>query len=87
MTTARTSGTYTPAPARGDCRTGKVQYATRKQARRSAKKLAAEKLNVFLCPTCHWFHVGHLPQRVRSGEISKDAWLKTTRRRRRKATK
>lgn len=87
MSRARSSGTYTPPSARGDCKSGKVQYASRKQARQAAKHLPGETLSTYPCPDCEWFHVGHVPQRVRNGAISKDAWLnpKPRRRRRRKA--
>lgn len=66
-------GSYVPAPARGDCPSGKVQYASRKQARRDASRIAG-RIGVFNCPDCDWFHLGHLPQRVRNGEIDKPAW-------------
>lgn len=73
MTSPR--GIYEPPPARGECPSGKVQYATRKQARRDARRLRGDNLAVYPCPTCEWFHLGHRPQRVRNGDIDKAAWL------------
>src|SRR4051794_28458096 len=87
MSRARSSGTYTPASGRGDCRSGKVQYSTRKQARQAAKHLPGERLGTYFCETCEWFHVGHMPQRVRSGLVDKDAWLDSKSRKRRRVRK
>lgn len=75
MSRPRTSGTYVPGPARGDCASGKVQYATRKQAKAWARKVhRGESVGVYLCE-CGWHHIGHKPSRVRNGEIDKAAWL------------
>lgn len=76
MTTyrSRRKPAYTPAPARGDCPTGKVQFATRKQARRGARFRSLDRLSVYRCEECAFFHLGHLPDRVRNGEVDKDAW-------------
>jgi hypothetical protein len=78
MTTyrARPSGVYIPPPARGSCPTGKVQFASRKQARRGAKYRSIS-LSAYRCEDCDWWHLGHLPQRVRNGEVDKAAWLET----------
>lgn len=73
--TSPTSGTYTPPPAHGSCPSGKVQFATRKQARRGAK-FRAVRLSVYRCERCGWYHLGHLPDRVRNGEVDKGAWLR-----------
>jgi len=81
---ARSSGTHTPGSARGDCRSDKVQYPTRKEARHAARHLPGEKLGTYRCPFCGWFHVGHIPQRVRAGEVDKSAWLDSKSRKRRK---
>lgn len=76
-----TSGAYIPAPARGDCPSGKVQYASRKQAKAWAKKAhrAGDPMGAYPCGDCGWFHIGHKPTRVRNGEVDKDAWLRATR--------
>lgn len=73
----RTGGTYTPPAGRGSCPTGKVQFATRKQARWGRRDGAT--LSVYRCTDCDWWHLGHLPQRVRNGAVDKDAWLNSTR--------
>lgn len=73
--TSPTSGTYTPAPARGDCPSGKVQFATRKQARRGTRYRAA-RMSAYRCERCGWWHAGHLPVRVRNGDVDKAAWLR-----------
>lgn len=76
--TSPTSGTYTPPPGRGRCPTGKVCFATRKQARQSRRKVSSsDPIGIYRCPACDWFHLGHKPQRVRNGEIDKSAWLRT----------
>ena len=75
--TSPTSGTYTPAPARGSCPSGKVQFATRKQARRGAKfRASLGRVSAYKCGQCAFWHLGHLPERVRNGEVDKDAWLR-----------
>lgn len=73
--TSPTSGSYTPGPATGGCRTGKLQFATRKQAKARARTMRGSGLNAYRCEHCDWFHLGHKPQRVRNGEIDKAAWL------------
>lgn len=71
--------TYVPAPAHGDCSTGKWQYATRKQAK-AAKSLKGRRdggLRPYRCPHCSWFHLGHQPKTVRRGTYDKSKWLAT----------
>jgi hypothetical protein len=77
MSAPRTSGTYVPPPARGDCPSGKVQFATRKQARRGARFRAIKGVGVYRCDECSWWHLGHLPDRVRNGEVDKAAWIRS----------
>lgn len=81
MTTrrSRAGGTYVVPPSRGDCPSGKMQFAQRKQARAAARNLNASSLGVYRCPSCDWFHVGNMPERVRNGEVDKAAWLRATR--------
>jgi hypothetical protein len=74
---ARRKPVYVPPPARGSCPSGKVQFASRKQARKGARFRSLSGLSVFKCDRCEFFHLGHLPQRVRNGEIDKAAWLET----------
>lgn len=77
--TSPNSGTFTPSAARGDCSTGKVQFANRKQAKRGRRFRNLEGVSVYRCTECDWFHLGHLPKRVKNGEVDKSAWLKATR--------
>lgn len=65
---------YVPPPAHGSCRSGKVQFATRKQARQGRRTIADSSLTIYRCGECDWFHLGHLPQRVRNGEVDKAVW-------------
>lgn len=66
--------TYTPSPARGECSSGKVQFANRRQARSTRKRMGDSSLAVYRCH-CGWWHLGHVPRRVRNGDIDKAAWL------------
>jgi hypothetical protein len=63
---------------RGNCPSHKVAYASRAQAKKSARKHQDKSLGVYRCLDCDWFHLGHKPQRVRNGEIDKDDWLAAT---------
>lgn len=72
--TARNTGTYVPAPARGACPSGKIQFASRKQARRNRRRIADSSLSAYLCPECGWFHLGHQPKTVRRGTYDKAKW-------------
>jgi hypothetical protein len=66
--------TYTPAPSRGSCSTGKVQFASRKQARKGRQRIADSSLHAYRCPDCSWWHLGHYPARVRNGSLDKAEW-------------
>lgn len=66
-------------PARGSCSSGKVQFATRKQAKAAARTYRDAGLGAYPCDDCSWFHIGHTPQRVRNGDVPKSAWLDATR--------
>lgn len=45
------------------CRkTGKVVYRSEAEARKWAKKIrkaAKTKMKAYVCPWCHWWHIGH----------------------------
>lgn len=75
--TSPTSGAFTLPPARGSCPTGKVQFASRKSARRYRRKMGSGPVSAYRCD-CGWFHLGHLPARVRTGEVDKAEWLRAT---------
>ena len=76
MSRARTSGTYVPPPSRGACPTGKVEFATRKQAKSWRRKMDGDPVGAYRCGECEWWHLGHKPGRVRNGEIDKADWLR-----------
>lgn len=47
------------------CPTGKKTFGTRKDARRfksRARGLHRERLGVYLCSSCGFFHLGHTPK-------------------------
>lgn len=69
---------HVPAPARGECSSNKIQFANRKQAKAAARRLPGHAMGTYRCPECDWFHIGHRPQRVRNGEISKTDWINAT---------
>lgn len=75
--TSPTSGTYTLLPARGSCPSGKVQYANRKQAKRFRRKRGGGPVGTYQCDDCGFWHMGHMPRRVRTGRVSKAEWLRT----------
>lgn len=39
----------------------KRRYATRADAKRSARTHPEDGVAPYRCPTCDWFHVGHYP--------------------------
>lgn len=55
---------------------GKVIHLTRKAARRAARETpAGGRCRAYPCPSNpeHW-HIGHLPDAVRSGQIDRDRY-------------
>jgi hypothetical protein len=66
---------YVPPPAPGNCPSGKWQYANKRQARNARRRLNDTSLRIYRCPDYSWLHIGHIPQRVRNGDIDKAAWL------------
>jgi len=53
------------------CPTGKRGYFTRADARAAKRTHANKGLSVYECPACHDWHLGHLPRKVRRGEITR----------------
>lgn len=70
---------YEPASGHGSCPSGKIQFASRKQARRQRRRLADSSLAAYRCDECGWFHVGHQPASVRNGRYDKADWLGSAR--------
>ena len=60
------------------CR-GKIRYQTRADAKKARRRIYSARLpgrdgplSAYLCDVCDYFHLGHLPQVVRRGEVSRD---------------
>lgn len=57
----------------------KVRYDTRAKAKRARKQMRSDgralgKIQAYFCLHCGFFHLGHLPQSVRSGRQDKAEW-------------
>ncbi len=60
---------------------GKIQHITRKAAKRHVRSLPREHLSVYRCPAgTDMFHVGHLPEKVLSGDTDRRTMFAHTRR-------
>lgn len=62
--------------ARGKgCRTGKVKYERRSDARKAARNLTGSlgRMNPYRCPLCRWYHIGHPKEDIVTGEIETEA--------------
>lgn len=67
---------YLLPASRGNCPTGKWEYASRKQARHARTRYHQDHtLRAYRCDQCGFFHLGHQPQVVRRGTYDKAAWL------------
>jgi hypothetical protein len=59
------------ATAAGRCPTcGKVRYLTRRGARKVARRRSMRTVSAYRCGD--FWHLGHLPDRVRTGQDSRD---------------
>ncbi len=63
-----------------ECR--KWKFYTRAEARRARRNLYGRRrghhdgpLSIYRCPTCDFYHLGHLPARVRNGALDKDRYV------------
>jgi hypothetical protein len=57
----------------------KIRYNNRKKAREARRRTPSpNSLNIYCCPACGWYHIGHMPEDVRRGTVSKDVWLAKT---------
>jgi len=57
----------------------KVRYPNRKKAREARRRTpSGGHLNIYHCPWCGWYHLGHLPRDIRRGKTEKDVWLYRT---------
>lgn len=58
--------------------TGKKSYTSKRDARSARRRHhAGAQLNVYRCTSCGFLHLGHMPQRVRSGDVEKTDWMRT----------
>ena len=56
-----------------DC--AKYGFHTRRDAKKMEKQYPEEHMRPYQCPVDEAFwHLGHLPDRVRSGDVSADEW-------------
>jgi len=58
----------------GVCKSGKKAFWTMAGARqlvKTLKKLGGKGLHAYDCPHCAYFHVGHLPESIRRGRVTK----------------
>lgn len=60
----------------GSCRaTGKIAFTSRREAKARRRKIpGGTKLNIYRCPACDYLHLGHMPQAVRNGQLTKPDW-------------
>lgn len=60
----------------GVCQTtGKRSYGTRKVAKRTLRRVhQGARMQAYRCGHCGFFHVGHIPDDVRSGVFDKADW-------------
>ncbi|WP_416565111.1 hypothetical protein [Nocardia testacea] len=50
----------------------KRRYITRRDARRVARTLPGNHISTYECEELPGWHIGHLPNRVRWGEVTRD---------------
>jgi len=54
---------------------GKRRYNSRREARAHRNRLkGGGPLNIYLCPFCGCYHLGHMPRDIRRGKTGKDNW-------------
>lgn len=52
---------------------GKFSYASRKHAKKHARKMSRSELSAYQCPhNPNRWHIGHLPRKVIAGQIGRD---------------
>lgn len=53
-------------------REDKILYSDRGEARKARQKLRHRNLHVYPCPSGNGFHLGHMPEVIRSGRMTRD---------------
>ena len=66
-----------------DC---KWKFETRADAKRARRAIYGKRqqhkggpLSIYRCDDCGFYHLGHMPQRVRNGEIDRRDWQEAIR--------
>lgn len=59
--------------------TGKIRYFDKSGARKARRHMMARgkvkgKLSAYICEFCGFYHLGHMPKAVRTGELDKGEW-------------
>ena len=54
----------------GSCPSGKREYPSRRSAKVHSARLRSQGVREYQCEQCGAWHVGHLPARVRRGELT-----------------
>lgn len=59
--------------------TGKKMWSSRREAKLAARRVnRGEHMSAYRCEGCDWFHIGHIPEAVRTGERSRDQLVHRT---------
>lgn len=54
--------------------TGKQQFVSKRGAKMMRRVLRGESLAVYECQFCEYWHLGHLPAAIISGELGRDIY-------------
>lgn len=61
------------------CACAKRRFLTRKEARKFMRRHPSQRMAAYRCPGAdELWHVGHRPDAVQQGRLSKDEWLSRT---------
>lgn len=63
----------TPIPGGSICpTTGKRMWSSRRQVKLTARRVnPGEHMSAYRCPACDWWHIGHMPNAVRTGDLDR----------------
>lgn len=66
-----------PPTCLGRCQPcNKITYQTRKDARTAAKRFPAADSRPYRCPHAEGWHLGHLHEYVRTGQVDRTVWYR-----------
>lgn len=62
-----------PVPEGSLCdSTGKKMWSSRQQAKLVARRVnPGQHMSAYRCEGCDWFHIGHMPQIVKAGDLDR----------------